>query len=221
MRLHSYLNEQYRYSKFAQDEKKHSERIIKKKLEQVKSHIEATQNTLTLFKLCMILSSIYHKEKIRFISDGDRYINKFKYVKGSDFYKNGDIEIFLTEQTPQYLINLFTQNKLKNIKKMDNKFFKELIWTLSHTKVYVQRVQKLKDMFNFIGYNPIKKHLIDHVDHYAYISAQELLDDNFSPTRSLYYDLVGQLSIYDKFLDLFKKYKNDELSKPSSVGLLS
>lgn len=218
MRLNRYLNEQYRYSRFAQDEKKRSERLIKKKLNEVKSHIQTYQSTLTLPKLCMILSSIYHKDKVRFIDDGESYIDSFKYIRGSDFYKNGDIEIFLTENAPSHLLQLIDEDRFKD---MNDKFYKELVWSLSHTKVHVKRISKLKNEFTFIGYNPIKRHITQYLNHYAYLSAQELLDDGFSPTRSLVHDLIGQLSYYKTFTGLVGKYKNDELPRPSSVGLLS
>ena len=75
-------------------------------------------------------------------------------------------------------------------------------------------------MFNFVGYNPIKKHLCDYKNHYAYIASQEMEEDDFSPTRSLVHDLIGRLPEYKEFLELFNKHRNGELDRPSSVGLL-
>ena len=39
----------------------------------------------------MIMSSIYMQDKIRFIYDENPQFKGYKYVIGSDFYKNRDI----------------------------------------------------------------------------------------------------------------------------------
>jgi hypothetical protein len=78
----------------------------------------------------------------------------------------------------------------------------------------------MKDMFNFVGYNPIKKHLMDYVERYAYISYEELEEEGNSPTKSLYYDMIGQLPIYKEFLKLLDQFKHGERERPEGIGLL-
>jgi len=218
MRLNTFLNEkQYRYSRPAEEQRKSARWIIKKRYDEVKKWLKWHDFNVNLTKLCMILSSIFMKDRIRFIGDGPEYIPNFKYIKGADFYKNGDIEIFLTKEVPEHLKQLYEENRFKDL---NDKFYKELIWTLAHTKVHVQRIKRLKDMFNFVGYQPIKKHIIENQNHYAYISATEKEEDGFSTTRSLVHDLIGTLPEYKDFLELMRQYENGELPKPPSVGLL-
>lgn len=219
MRLINYLNEaNYRYSQEMNRYKNSVKKTIKKYLEPVKRDILDYQFPLTLQKLCIILSSYYYNEQIRFIWDGSVHFPSFKYVIGSDFYKNGDIEIFLSEQTIYHILELIEKDSWN--KELNDRFFNELIWAICRAKVHANRIKRMKDMFNFVGYNPIKKHLMDYVERYAYISYEELEEDGNSPTKSLYYDMIGHLPIYTKFLELLNQFKRSERERPEGIGLL-
>jgi hypothetical protein len=124
-------------------------------------------------------------------------VKRYKYIKGSDFYKNGDIEIFLSQEAVDNINSLLNKEK----------FYNELVYVLSHTMVHTNRVKKMKDEFNFVGYNPIKKFMIDHMNNYAGEAAYELASEGFSPIKSLYHDMIGKLPEYKKFLELIKSYQ--------------
>lgn len=124
MRLNKYIHEQYRYSRPAQEQKNKVTRLIKKKLDELKNDLGWCNFDVTLTKLCMILTAVYIKDGIRFIEDGPNQIESYRYVKGFDFYKNGDVEIFLSQETPQHIKELYEENRLKD---MNDKFYKELI----------------------------------------------------------------------------------------------
>lgn len=208
MKTNKYLQEKkskkFRYSREAEKFRPSTKRIVKKHLDDVKEDLKIHNYNVTLRKLCMIMSSIYMKDKIRFIDDGDVYEPSFDYAVGSDFYKNGDIEIFLSNKAPERIKKLSEENRFKDLTDV---FYKEIMYLISHTKVYVKRIKALKDEFNFIGYAPIKKHIIDYMRKYAYESAVELEEEGFSPTRSLVYDLIGQLPEYKKFKSLMEEYR--------------
>ena len=90
-------------------------------------------------KLCMILSSIYMQEKIRFIYDDLPQFKGYSYVIGSDFYKRGDVELFLSND----IVNSVYTNK----KLFTDKFINEFNSVLAHVLVKRDRILKMKDEF--------------------------------------------------------------------------
>lgn len=168
--------------------------IINRHLKEVKSKIDAhftVFNTLPLRRFCMFLSSIYGIYGIRFIDDGEFHINK-KYVKGYDFYMNGDIEIHLNEIAAENYMDLLNKGR----------FLTEVIDVLSKAMAAVQKVTRLKDEFNFVGYEPIRRHIINNIDTYIETIKQEIEEDGFSSMKSICFDLIGKHPSYKKIKEI-------------------
>ena len=191
MKFKRYLLEQVRYSKDALKHKPKALRLINKYKRVVDKELSWYEYNVTTMKLCMIMSSIYMQDKIRFIYDESPQFKGYSYVIGSDFYKGGDLELFLSNSVVD---SVYTNKKL-----FTDKFTNEFNCVLAHALVKRDRVLKMGDEFEWIGYVPIKKHIADNIDRYVYITKQELEDDNFSPTRSMIFDLIGHLPVYKKF----------------------
>ena len=169
-------------------------KIVKSFKDVIHKELQVYDFNVTMQKLCMIFSSYYMQYKIRMISDGENYL-KNKFVQGGDFYNNGDIELFLSDDII---------NNLHMINDMNSKFNKELVNVLQKITNQRDRILKVKDEFDFIGYNPIKKYVIDNLQTFAEIAKDELEQDNFSFTRSLIYDLIGNRAIYSEFKDMMQ-----------------
>ena len=87
----------------------------------------------------MILSSIYMQDKVKFIYDEPPQFKGYTYVIGSDFYKNGDIDIFLSNEV--------VSDVAKSGKLFTDKFINEFNSVLAHVLVKRNRVLKMKDAF--------------------------------------------------------------------------
>ena len=191
MRLKIYLSEQVRYSKDALKHKPKALRLINKYKKAVDKELSWYEYNVTTMKLCMIISSIYMQDKIRFIYDENPQFKGYKYVIGSDFYKNGDIELFLSDKVVN---SVYTNKKL-----FTDKFINEFNSVLAHVLDKRKKILRMRDEFEWIGYVPIKKYITDNIDYYIWLTKQELEEDGFSPTRSLIFDLVGKLPVYKEF----------------------
>lgn len=187
MRLYKHINKR-KLSIDPKDNKKLANQIISKHLDKIENKIKIEGYSPSLRKLCMVLSSIYMQDRVRFIDDGDEYLKSKKFIKGSDFYINGDIEIFLKDEAVDNIDNLLNKGKL----------FTEIVDVLSNTLAHIKKVASMKDMFSFIGYNPIKKYIIDNIDEYIDIVRVEKEEEGFSTTKSMIYDLIGKLPVYDR-----------------------
>lgn len=191
MRLFKHLNKNRNYAIDPKKNRNKAKNILSRHIEEVKKLL-SIHEVKTLRKLCEILSSIYMVDKIRFIDDGDTYITSKKYIKGSDFYMNGDMEFFLTEKSLEDIESFINRGK----------FFTEVVDVLSTTMSHVKKITSIKDEFNFVGYNPLKKHIIDNIEDYKEVIISEKDEEGFSTMKSICYDLIGKLPVYDKIKDL-------------------
>lgn len=200
MRFINYLNERYRYAKEVEQKTiNKAKKIIKRNLEEVQKELSMFHFDVTFRKLTMILSSIFMQDKIRIIDDGEMFIDNFKFFKGGDFYKNGDIELFMTEEVLPRLKKL---NQEGNFLSMTDPLHKEMVYVLAHMMTDRDKVLRMEDEFSYVGYYPLKKYIIDNIDYYVDQVKSELLDDNFSATKSMIYDLIGRRKEYKQFLDM-------------------